>query len=117
MGFFKPEDFEGTYNHYQPEMLQRYADLANAKLEHEGVIVEGDKYTDTDNCKNGWQVSYGLTSKTHKAILINIETIEKCKHEKVKAQYVTTDDLDNQVVFYKCECGAKVRPTSFEEIK
>lgn len=55
---------------------------------------------------------------SHKAWLICEKIIEKCSHPKEKVtnqgQYV-----DNKVIWhcFICECGAKVQPKEFEEIK
>ncbi len=98
--FFKLEDFQGTYDHCQFPVLQKYVDLANAKLEREGKVVYG-----FNQIPDSW--TYNKESDTHKALLICIEPIEKCTHP-VKECF----SFDNG---YLCSCGARVKPTSFSE--
>lgn len=50
-----------------------------------------------------------LQDHTHKALLINIEPIEKCKHPKEKVK------LWDCGINYECECGAQVEPAEFKE--
>ncbi len=56
-----------------------------------------------------------LPEDTHRALLINIEPIVKCEHpiEKVNFKQFGTFSTD----YYQCECGARMKPKQFEEIK
>lgn len=64
-------------------------------------------------------ISSNFKNSHYKAILINIEPLEKCKHprEKVRlmdsAAYVGGD----LIYGFMCECGSKVKPKEFEELK
>lgn len=61
-------------------------------------------------------VSEGATTEppsSMKAILINIEPIEKCNHPKEKVKDYFPSDLR---VLYQCRCGKTVQPKEFEEI-
>lgn len=131
MKFFKPEDFLCTTN--IPLLPTEACNLANAKLEREGKIVYGhngksvaDHFPDAffwrpDDLVNGDVLYNGkIAHSTHKALLINIEPIEKCTHpsEKVKTQwrreFHCLRDEGIEVKEWQCECGAKVKPKSFE---
>lgn len=117
MGFFKPEDFEDSQG-YKSYSSQVMAALANAKLEREGDLI----WTDTMGKDHLWWTNpENKTVKNYKALLINIEPIEKCKHpmEKIKFNYIFDNGYgkgpsDTHLI---CECGAKVKPTSFEEVE
>jgi hypothetical protein len=98
MKFFKPEDFENGYGHYQKEAHQQMADFANAKLERECVRLKGE--------------DHGFMSDV---LVLPIKSIEVCKHpsEKVNAEYMGLTLTGDFV----CECGAKVKPASYEAVK
>lgn len=108
MSFFKKEDFKGTYNNYQNEWLEKMAELANAKLEREGKVV----YTHSTFEKPGYwgPIEQGSFDDTHKALLINIEPIEKCKHINISPR-VIIDDFKNFFNKYKDEPGYKMFET------
>lgn len=130
MKFFKPEDFLCTTN--IPLLPTEACNLANAKLEREGKIVYGhngksvaDHFPDAffwrpDDLVNGDVLYNGkIAHSTHKALLINIEPIEKCVHptEKVHIFY-NYDDLGREIVEgFECSCGIRVQATKFEEVK
>lgn len=105
MKFFKPEDFEIIIGWTNIEACKDVALIANAKLEREGKVVFG---------ANKWWRELELTNQepSHKALLINIEAIEKCSHpiEKIRA------NDPNVIHGFVCLCGAKVKPREFEEI-
>lgn len=133
MKFFRPEDFNGLCNYSYPAFA---ADMANAKLEREGKIVYGSPNGRSHTFVPGiiWNTHDDKTGRdTHKALLINIEPIEVCKHEKEKvgtfiqkkvfidynnlppiakrdSQYLGTTQVE-----YVCQCGKKLIPTSFDE--
>lgn len=104
MKFFITEDFDLVLSNRSLEVLDSVVKIANAKLERKGKIV----YNYRNNLEYGWFDT--STSSSHKALLINIETIEKCAHPPEKIQTVS-------IVEWQCECGKYVRPIGFEEIK
>ena len=114
MSFFKAEDF--IFDNYEIN-LKKIADVANAKLEREGKVLYGTIPKISNGRSPEFDGPFQITDNdhvTHKALLINIEPIEKCKHEKEKIKE------QRGLPFYpefKCECGAKVKPTSFEEVE
>lgn len=110
MKFFKWEDFLGRG--IDGASILKAVDAANAKLEREGKIIE---------IEHGYIMGpigkIGETTKVSsksKALLINIETIEACTHpeEKVKPD-VNTIFVEH---LFKCECGAKLKPKTFEVV-
>lgn len=116
--FFKVEEFAQCFDH--SELAQRNCDYANAKLQSEGIIVYG---WDTTNPS----VDRFYQDRKHpvlgaepriKALLINIEPIEKCKHPPdrvIKENWLPTIQHFHS---YTCtECGVKVKPKEFEEVK
>lgn len=117
MEFFKREDFE-SYGAGDPraDVFGVMAGLANDKLEREGKVVYGGMNTTSDGKTNSepfFIMRIDKYYRTHKALLINIEPIESCKHpkEKVSGQYA-----DENGVIFKCKCGIRVRPKEFEEV-
>lgn len=121
MSIFKPEDFYTTYAETPLTREEQcfVANLANAKLEREGKVVYG-KYKNDSH----WEIIFSdcvATSDTHKALIINIEKIEKCKHpaEYLFLEAFVVDGIRvPRLGVYTCEkCGAKVKPTVFEEVK
>ena len=114
MKFFKPEDFQqycGPFNHISAKEI---ALIANTKLEKEGVPVYSDNTRTGVGDLYPWCESQ-TKEDTHKALLICIEPINKCKHPKNKVKM--KDSINNGEEWYKCECGAEVRPKEFEEVK
>src|SRR5258706_11357189 len=88
MGFFKSEDFDciGGGN----MVKENAAHVANAKLEREGKVVwSNSPQAIISNHYQPW-CNVELATKTHKALLIGIEKIEKCKHPEDKIR-VTSD--------------------------
>lgn len=112
MKFFEPKDFA----HFSTEILTASdaAELANAKLEKEGMRVYS---TNTIPCDEDWYPWCENKTKedTHQALLICIEPINKCKHPKDRVKM--KDSIKNGEEWYHCECGSEVRPKEFEEIK
>ncbi len=107
--FFKPEDFHYQYDHMlTPE---RASDRANAKLEAEGKVVYNtyaDKQLETWQQLNNPEGLFKI-----KALLINIEPVEECKHPEDKISTYA-----NGIAEYLCRlCGTRVKPTKFEEIR
>ena len=113
MNFFKPEDFG---NLYLDEVQKTAAcSYANAKLEREGKVVYGNNKIELGTSM--WTAQ--ATRDTHQALLINIEPIEKCEHpkEKVDLERGTLSWTNERGIHYLCECGAKMKPKEFEEVK
>lgn len=124
MKFFKPEDF------YKDECIHcvedgfRIAALANAQLEREGKVVYGNELH--------WTLKQ-YSSDTRKALLINIEPVEKCAHPESKISRASIDWESLRIIKdkeafvraiqyycmndFRCECGARVKPKEFEEVK
>lgn len=171
MKFFKPEDFHNpafvpvnrkeSDNYGLTLTVSRAVGLANAKLEKEGHTVYVNDYG--QNTEDGLWTFNKRVADTHKALLINIEPIEKekstyeelekelfilkaergmekarkqliadlnkscCEHpnEKVKLKHREalgaggTNPLSIIATWtdYYCECGVKVTPTGYEEVK
>lgn len=63
-------------------------------------------------------ISPDLGPTSHKAILINIEPIEKCNHpkEKVHWKFYKESYYEQRHTEWHCECGARVQPESFIEV-
>ncbi len=126
MKFFKPEDFKDSASALYPDdkCAEYIADAANAKLKREGKVVysigvESIDWWADKNPKHGRHVC--------KALLINIEAIEKCKHPVEKIRQLNWSAPDEKEAFtrgirtidealFKCGCGAEVKPKQFEEI-
>jgi hypothetical protein len=93
-------------------MIKGFCSECSAKLEREGKVVYGwDHSTYWRPCKTD------CDKPSKQALLINIDSIEECKHplKKVKRR---PDPLNGGLtVNYICDCGAILVPTSFEEIK
>lgn len=107
MKFFEPKDFENTdYPNVTIGMWESKlaANLANEKLNRLGKVVYSNKAALT------WRLSN--ESDDYKAILINFEPIEKCTHPAEKVSLEGTPPI----AFY-CECGVKVRPTTYEVVE
>lgn len=114
MKFFKPEDFEKvrTSPFSGDELLPLLsAELANAKLEREGVRVYGQK-DDEEGC--GWTMDEesGHPWATHHALLIGIEELPKkeCEHEGYEAKTEFSNGVITSRVFACKHCGVKLKP-------
>ncbi len=100
MKFFKPEDFvETSLFLTMPQLIKNFCEGANAKLEREGLVIDGTR------------VGFG-----EKALLISLGPIAKCTHpsEKVVQLFKHDKETGNIIKFYNCDCGARVKPKSFE---
>lgn len=112
MKFFKPEDFY-IVGDGQMKTPQQASDIANEKLEKEGIIVYSNKSAFT------WRLSD--ESKECKALLINIENIEKCTHSSVHVQggLMVSDTQGNKTtinpIFQCTDCQKQVYPIGFKE--
>lgn len=122
MKFFKSTDFihmQDGRSLIVPGYEWKVADIANAKLGSDGKTLfifdngqPSQSYSETE---------YGY--HTHKGLLVNIQSIEKCDHPKEKVRRFETrfnvapndyvrGELDG---LYQCKCGARVKPKVFEE--
>lgn len=112
MRFFEPNDFKDMfYNSTLPHVqMEAAANLANDKIWREGQPVYAF-YTD----RNSWHICSEAKNAKRRALLINLETIETCNHPREKVKY--KDYVHNEFNQFVCECGAKVKPKEFEEIK
>lgn len=117
MKFFEPEDFYTKGEDDTRRTPLEACEIANAKLEQKGRIVIGSPETNWDEGGN--------KIETHKALLINIEPIEKCKHPRSKVwltdEVIRSDLYPNaKRTVWKCDCSAKVKVPDnmeFEEIE
>lgn len=116
MKFFKPEDFQLLEGDYYAgvslSLAEQMAARANAKLECEGRVVYS----------GGIAGEYGPfenNSKKYKALIINIEPIEHCKHPLSKCSYVIREEINNyeESLALRCLCGAILIPETYKEIK
>lgn len=103
--------------------LEDAAIKANEKLEKEGKILYCEFPSDQD-------ASFSLikfNEATHEALLLNIEPLEKCKHQLIKIKKIEHGDKSKLFntprtrqslgFSYECVCGKKLRRIeSFEEI-
>lgn len=106
MDFFKPEDFISLDNSHYETQGQRVAAAkdANEKLEREGRVVYS-------NNAHAW-LEHNSSISLKKALLINIEPIEKCAHSKEKV--VIKCNEKTGISFYECACGVEVIPETFK---
>jgi len=115
MKFFVASDFVESSKHVGgmifAETPNAIAERANAKLIKDGKVVHTAE-TDMAGGKVWYQADQlPHPGPTHKALLINIEKIEKCTHpaEKVGGIYQSGGMPE-----FQCECGVKVVPESFK---
>jgi hypothetical protein len=108
MKFFKPEDFEAYYlMDPRANTTGALASMANAKLEKEAQVVYGNFGINGHN-----EITHPDRNPAHKALLLNIESVNLCKHPKEKIIY-----YDEYSQFWQCECGVNVEPLFFVEKK
>ncbi len=102
-------------------MIKGFCPECSAKLEREGKVVYGSEPED----KETYSALYGEGNNrysTHKALLINIEPIEVCTHPKEKVfkkKFLSIGPASEGKTpgeYYKCECGARVKPSVFEVV-
>lgn len=126
---FSPATFTEGFVRYDVRLLttvsaaEQAQQIFDAWIKENGKVVfgkievlkspEGDSFSFFNFCDKNFT--------THKALLINIEPIEKCTHPKEKVTgtgimnvYPQTKKLLPQ---FECDCGAKVRPKEFEAIE
>lgn len=121
--FFNFTDFIEQCN--SADQADHIANAANAKLERESKVVYSyrpDLTWFTNQTSGSKECTYCGGDEieccrfykidpvdTHKALLINIETIEKCTHpeEKIRKQ---------EWPYGLCECGIRVKPAKFEPV-
>lgn len=114
MKFFDESDFtgntlQGCFTHFTPTIA---AAIANAKIDREYLKVYGCK------SEGHWGFNnYKLDESTHTAFILCIEPIVKCTHPPDKVIRLTFGPENLMLYTFQCECGAKLKITSFEEIK
>lgn len=112
---FNPDDFEpGRIVHTENISLEYAAKRSNEKLQKwlsKATVV----YTRMQEYRV-WQHwhHFSFEGATHKALLIKIESIKKCDHPKDKVHENSVKGLADDWAWI-CECGAQVKPVSFEE--
>lgn len=119
LSIFKPEDFGGEYglcDHCMADATNMANHKLNQWLKENGKVV----YSQSPD-KRYWTDPHDPTTQgVHlesdiKALLICIEPIEKCAHPREKVVDPRVSKLN--LVYYQCECGAKVQPSGFEEVR
>lgn len=114
MKFFKPEDFytKGDLDTMITPLAA--AAKANAKLEHLGEVVYGNFGINNHN-----EITHKDRNPMHKALLLNVEQIEKCEHP-IGTIYYYDEYMQGSFgkSFWQCGmCGINLIPTKFEEVK
>ena len=104
--FFKPEDFECDQFVLPREVWLKIVLQANRILRERGQVVYSPGIAEMWNDIRDNQ-------DTYKALLVCIEEIEKKKCEHI---YVTAGGPDAVNYFKCCMCGAKLKPTAWEEV-
>lgn len=80
------------------------ADIANAKLKRAGAVHGWSPFGGCPLCEG---------HPTHQVLVISLGPI--CEHPKEKVKPV---NHQTPLIFgYQCECGARVEPNSFTEVK
>jgi len=111
MKIFDIADFK--YNNKLSESLNNLSyieweaivSIANAKLKREGKMM----YASGKSLELNW-TNRRYSSDSYQALLIAIEPINPCNHPFHKIKTIGTME-------WKCECGAYVIPTKFQETK
>lgn len=117
--FFKPEDFLNFDGRLGAEPIcNQIASMANVKLEREGKVVYGqikDHQILGNLCNFDTEK---IESDNYQALLINIESIEKCKHPKDKIQQATFFDVETKTRYpvWYCQCGITLEPDTFKVV-
>lgn len=126
---FKPEDFEGTYGHFQKEAHAKFAEIANKKLQEylESCPVAYFKYLGGKPFNIGPELN--KEDDTHVARLAFIEEISKevCKQHIPKLQskkqvsLPLTEDPYGAALLLGCsivcsKCGVKLE-AEWKEVK
>lgn len=117
MKLFTKEDFE-----YTTVLSIHTANVANDKFNrwlYKQIRVYGSS-SGTPWHNVSFQEKINI-SDTHQAYLVGIEEIKKCEHPKEKITWYRSQDIHafgslGSNIEYKCTCGARVRPSSFEEV-
>lgn len=115
---FKPEDFDSNWTQSHKAAQQ----IFDTWIKENGKAVYGRLYPKNIN-EEGFDIgsiwnTSALTDTTHKALLINIELIEKCTHPKEKVKWKDIMISPNSHKYgFMCDCGSEVIPREFEEMK
>lgn len=107
--FFTEEDFKGNVGRlYDDKALTLDLTLqqVNGKLNKVGIKGFAQKY------RGEWSFTERvMKGDTHNAILLNLDAIEPCIHEKHMVK------SSPALGIYRCECGVEVEPAVFVETK
>lgn len=108
MKYFIPEDFYGVF---ERQIDREYAsNAANEKLKCCGKVIYGSISESMNNLRD-WSMNKSNYT-THKAIVINIQLIEKCEHPNEKVGVCMNPCTG--IKYYKCYCGIEVIPSTFK---
>lgn len=115
---FKPEDF--FFENAMVITQNKAVELANTKLKQ--YLKEYGKEIEGWHAGSGHYIGFSeieaVTSlhapTQYKATMINIEPIAECTHPNDKVHW--NSSRGNLTQTFKCECGAIVKPSSFEEV-
>lgn len=112
---FKPEDFKeyADAKDIQKELVTIAQQIFDKWLSEQPVVYMSTGAYDNDE----WTEKLEDRFRKKKARLVCIEEIKKCYHpkEKVKSKYFYSEIAEG--IVHECECGAKVQPKEFEEVK
>lgn len=111
MSLFRDEDFRFPYDPYNIKNLPSNANIANHLLEKVGIKGFSQLHRGT------WTFTERqMSGDTHRALLLNLEELSPCAHEKEKVIQMYTN-LATTETCYQCECGAIVEPAGFIEVR
>jgi len=112
MNFFDDRDFGKHLEPHLPINAECATIVANSKLERDGIKGFAQQH------RGEWTFTERqMKGDTHRALLINLEEIKPCAHEKEKVEYIGLNLYDMGGNYFKCACGAKVEPIGFAEVK
>lgn len=111
---FKPDSF--LLPNHNRDIAEMYS-MISQRIFDEWIKENGKvvfSRADKGEWKSAWPTDMnGYSGMTFKAILINIEPLEKCTHPKEKIETYTVGTMGEPHVRYKCYCGASVTPKEF----
>lgn len=115
--FFKPEDFDPLLKCEKESSPLSASIMANVKLEREGrVVYTGSSDVDHELAAM-WHENARTAAKLYsKALLIDIKPINKCEHPKESIRAIESGTF-GAFCGWICECGARVEPVEFKEVK
>lgn len=118
---FKIEDFfpadSCDVTEYTPNLGQASYVTKKAQQIFDKWIENNSKVVYTkDPFKHSTRGHTRHTNCNTKALLINIEPIEKCEHPIEQLIFKYSKTACNEVVIKCCSCNVELRPTGFEEM-